>query len=84
MLYSSTLFIFDPPMQNTLYDYMELMKLIYETGNVCWKNLPIMLALCLMLFHVYYPQNYAGIIDTSLLKGCVFPHTYITRDVVSH
>ena len=34
--------------------------------------LPILLALCLMLFHVYCTQNYAGIIDTSLQ----FTHNY--------
>ena len=29
--------------------------------------LPIMLALCLMLFNAHYAQNYAGIIGASLL-----------------
>ena len=32
------------------------------------KNFPIMLALCFMLSSLYYAENYARIIDTSLLK----------------
>ena len=31
------------------------------------EGLPIMLALCFMLWHAYYAQNYAGIIDAGLL-----------------
>ena len=31
------------------------------------EGLPIMLALCLMLWHAYYAQNYAGIIDVGLV-----------------
>ena len=31
------------------------------------KNFPIMLALCFKLSSPYYAENYAGIIDTSLL-----------------
>ena len=31
------------------------------------KNFPIMLALWFMLSSAYYAENYAGIIDTSLL-----------------
>ena len=31
------------------------------------KNFPIMLALCFMLSSPYCAENYAGIIDTSLL-----------------
>ena len=30
------------------------------------EDLPIMLALCFMLWHAYYAQNYAGIIDAGL------------------
>ena len=30
------------------------------------EGLPIMLALCFMLWHAYYAQNYAGIIDAGL------------------
>ena len=30
------------------------------------EGLPIMLALCFMLWHAYYAQNYAGIIDAAL------------------
>ena len=30
------------------------------------KIMPIMLALCLMLLHIYYAKNYAGIIDSGL------------------
>ena len=33
------------------------------------EGLPIMLALCFMLWHAYYAQNYAGIIDAGLLRG---------------
>ena len=35
------------------------------------EGLPIMLALCFMLWHAYYAQNYAGIIDAGL------PVTYL-------
>ena len=31
------------------------------------KNFPIMLALCFMLSSPYYAENYAGIIDISLI-----------------
>ena len=30
------------------------------------EGLPIMLALCFILWHAYYAQNYAGIIDAGL------------------
>ena len=30
------------------------------------EGLPIMLALCFMLWHAYYAKNYAGIIDAGL------------------
>ena len=30
------------------------------------EGLPIMLALCFMLWHAYYAPNYAGIIDAGL------------------
>ena len=30
------------------------------------EGLPIMLALCFMLWHAFYAQNYAGIIDVGL------------------
>ena len=33
------------------------------------EGLPIMLALCFMLWHAYYAQNYAGIIDTGLVMA---------------
>ena len=33
-----------------------------------FKNLPIMLALCLMLSETYYAQNYAGIIGLGLVS----------------
>ena len=33
------------------------------------EGLPIMLALCFMLWHAYYAQNYAGIIDAGLLPA---------------
>ena len=38
------------------------------------EGLPIMLALCFMLWHAYYAQNYAGIIDAGLPSA--FWHTY--------
>ena len=31
------------------------------------EGLPVMLALCFMLWHAYYAKNYAGIIDAGLL-----------------
>ena len=31
------------------------------------EGLPIILALCFMLWHAYYAQNYAGIIDAGLV-----------------
>ena len=31
------------------------------------EGLPIMLALCFMLWYAYYAQNYAGIINAGLL-----------------
>ena len=34
------------------------------------EGLPIMLALCFMLWHAYYAQNYAGIIDAGLASIC--------------
>ena len=34
------------------------------------EGLPIMLALCFMLWHAYYAQNYASIIDTGLITKC--------------
>ena len=33
------------------------------------EGLPIMLALCFMLWHAYYAQNYAGIIDAGLIMS---------------
>ena len=33
------------------------------------EGLPIMLALCFMLWHAYYAQNYASIIDAGLVVG---------------
>ena len=33
------------------------------------EGLPIMLALCFMLWHVYYAQNYAGIIDAGVVTN---------------
>ena len=38
------------------------------------EGLPIMLALCFMLWHAYYAQNYAGIIDAGLLHGKALLH----------
>ena len=35
------------------------------------EGLPIMLTLCFMLWHAYYAQNYAGIIDAGLGKTLV-------------
>ena len=43
------------------------------------EGLPIMLALCFMLWHAYYAQNYAGIIDAGLLSAleiCIFVRIY--------
>ena len=42
------------------------------------KNFPIMLALCFMLSSLYYAENYAGIIDTSL------PHTKYLGITIDH
>ena len=39
------------------------------------EGLPIMLALCFMLWPTYYAQNYAGIIDAGLL-----PSSAVTGD----
>ena len=36
------------------------------------EGLPIMLALCFMLWHAYYAQNYAGIIDAGLFLSKMF------------
>ena len=33
------------------------------------QSLPIMPALCLMLWHAYYASNYAGIIGAGLIHG---------------
>ena len=33
--------------------------------------LPIVLALCSMLLHTNYAKNYAGLINTGLLRTCV-------------
>ena len=35
------------------------------------EGLPIMLALCFMLWHAYYAQNYAGIIDAGLIHTAI-------------
>ena len=35
------------------------------------RSLPIMPALCLMLWHAYYASNYAGIIGAGLMCVCV-------------
>ena len=35
------------------------------------EGLPIMLALCFMLWHAYYAQNYASIIDAGLVLRSV-------------
>ena len=37
------------------------------------EGLPIMLALCFMLWHAYYAQNYAGIIDAGLAQMVLLP-----------
>ena len=56
-------------------------NLIMINGHKLWnyccllEYLPIMAALCLVLYHTYYAQNYIGIIGTSLLV-CV-PHINI-------
>ena len=47
-------------MVSVLLEYIDLINIFSQT-------LPIMLALCLMLLGTYYAQNYAGIIDRSLL-----------------
>ena len=36
------------------------------------EGLPIMLALCFMLWHAYYAQKYAGIIGAGLSISLVF------------
>ena len=37
------------------------------------EGLPIMLALCFMLWYAYYAQNYAGIIDAGLVCTMLNP-----------
>ena len=44
------------------------MRTLSRVGAMC-KTLPIMLALCLLLFSTYYPHNYASIIGAGLLYG---------------
>ena len=39
------------------------------------EGLPIMLALCFMLWHAYYAQNYAGIIDAGLTYASSYIQT---------
>ena len=46
------------------------------------EGLPIMLALCLMLWHAYYAQNYAGIIDAGLL--CNREGWYAITSAITH
>ena len=42
------------------------------------ESLPIMLALCFMLWHAYYAQNYAGIIDAGLLHTIIYNYIIMT------
>ena len=46
------------------------------------EGLPIMLALCFMLWHAYYAQSYAGIIDAGLLvyRPRIFFH--VTNNII--
>ena len=41
---------------------------VYQSFITIFKNIPIMLALCLMLSVTHYAQNYAGIIGWSLFQ----------------
>ena len=44
----------------------------------CFKILPIMLALCLMLSETYYAQNYAGMIGLDIVKYvCIYYFMYM-------
>ena len=52
------------------------------------EGLPIMLALCFMLWHAYYAQNYAGIIDAGLFAAgflkshsCVYVFMCLCRSI---
>ena len=42
------------------------------------EGLPIMLALCFMLWHAYYAKNYASIIDTGL---AIYTFTSISEPI---
>ena len=48
-----------------VFQIMYLIIGVYNTKTEP-EGLPIMLALCFMLWHAYYAQNYAGIIDAGL------------------
>ena len=59
-----------------LLEYIDLFIKIAKTVThyARIEGLPIMLALCFMLWHAYYAKNHAGIIDAGLLSiplGCI-------------
>ena len=54
------------PLKLKLFLSLALIKL-----NMLDRELPIMLALCLMLSLAYYANNYAGIIDAGLTDTIV-------------
>ena len=68
--------------------YQNLVSLLYyrRFHKDCFKILPIMLALCLMLSGTYYAQNYGGIIGLGLTLSTIqlnvwTADNFITADI---
>ena len=57
---------------NALLEYIDLLIKIVKKSPIMLEGLPIMLALCFMLWHAYYALNYASIIDAGLFLAPYF------------
>ena len=59
-----------PAQQVTILNHVQIITMRTLGGvGAMHKNLPIMLALCLLLFSTYYAQNYASIIGAGLIES---------------
>ena len=63
-------------MDNAGYNFHQSFVLTFYSCMNIKLNLPIMLALCLMLSKTYYAQNYAGImiLDLATYHGFLIKH----------